>query len=53
VANIIFLDSPVGAGFSYSATEDGYNSSDTKTIDQIAIFLTKVRPITYGMLPDP
>ncbi|KAM0898280.1 hypothetical protein ACQ4PT_022042 [Festuca glaucescens] len=43
VANIIFLDSPVGAGFSFSATEDGYKSSDTKTIDQIAIFLTKIK----------
>uniref|UniRef100_A0ACD5UKU0 Uncharacterized protein n=1 Tax=Avena sativa TaxID=4498 RepID=A0ACD5UKU0_AVESA len=41
VANIIFLDSPVGAGFSYSATEEGNKISDTRTVDQIAIFLTK------------
>uniref|UniRef100_A0A453E487 Serine carboxypeptidase-like 18 n=1 Tax=Aegilops tauschii subsp. strangulata TaxID=200361 RepID=A0A453E487_AEGTS len=41
VANVIFLDSPVGAGFSYSATDQGYKSCDTKAVDQIAIFLTK------------
>uniref|UniRef100_A0ACD5X8J8 Uncharacterized protein n=1 Tax=Avena sativa TaxID=4498 RepID=A0ACD5X8J8_AVESA len=41
VANIIFLDSPVGAGFSYSVTEDGYMSSDTEAVKQIGIFLTK------------
>jgi len=39
VCNIIFLDSPVGAGFSYSDTEQGYISSDTKAVDQILIFL--------------
>ncbi|KAJ1289338.1 hypothetical protein BS78_02G156600 [Paspalum vaginatum] len=41
VSNIIFLDSPVGAGFSYSVTEQGYNSSDTKAVNQIVIFLKK------------
>uniref|UniRef100_A0ACD5ZRN5 Uncharacterized protein n=1 Tax=Avena sativa TaxID=4498 RepID=A0ACD5ZRN5_AVESA len=41
VANVIFLDSPVGAGFSYAVTEDGYKSSDTQVVKQITIFLTK------------
>ncbi|KAL6906295.1 hypothetical protein ACP4OV_003896 [Aristida adscensionis] len=41
VSNIIFLDSPVGAGFSYSETEQGYESSDTKAANQIFIFLKK------------
>lgn len=42
VSNIIFLDSPVGAGFSYSVKEQGYNSSDTKAVNHILIFLKKV-----------
>ena len=42
VSNIIFLDSPVGTGFSYSVKEQGYNSSDTKAVNQILIFLKKV-----------
>ncbi|KAF8689255.1 hypothetical protein HU200_042046 [Digitaria exilis] len=41
VCNIIFLDSPVGAGFSYSNTWQGYMSSDTKAVSQIHIFLKK------------
>ncbi|KAG0543371.1 hypothetical protein BDA96_02G184800 [Sorghum bicolor] len=41
VSNIIFLDSPVGAGFSYSVKEQGYNSSDTKAVNHILIFLKK------------
>jgi len=42
VSNVIFLDSPVGAGFSYSDTEKGYKSSDTKAANHIVIFLKKV-----------
>lgn len=41
VSNIIFLDSPVGAGFSYSVKEQGYNSSDTKAVSHILVFLKK------------
>ncbi|KAJ3674050.1 hypothetical protein LUZ60_006042 [Juncus effusus] len=40
-SNIIFIDSPVGTGFSYSETEDGFKSSDIKTVDQLLVFLTK------------
>ncbi|XP_047064147.1 serine carboxypeptidase-like 15 isoform X1 [Lolium rigidum] len=41
VSNVIFLDSPVGTGFSYSVTPQGYESSDTKAVTQIVTFLTK------------
>ncbi|AQK66295.1 serine carboxypeptidase-like 18 isoform X2 [Zea mays] len=41
VSNVIFLDSPVGAGFSYSHTEEGYKSSDTRAVNQILVFLKK------------
>uniref|UniRef100_A0ACD5UZH5 Uncharacterized protein n=3 Tax=Avena sativa TaxID=4498 RepID=A0ACD5UZH5_AVESA len=41
MSNVIFLDSPVGTGFSYSVTKQGYESSDTKAVAQIVIFLTK------------
>ena len=50
VCNIIFLDSPVGAGFSYSDTEQGYISSDTKAVDQILIFLREVTSLAIYYL---
>jgi serine carboxypeptidase-like clade 1 len=42
VANVIFLDAPVGTGFSYSKSPEGYYSSDTKSPYAIYLFLRKV-----------
>jgi carboxypeptidase C (cathepsin A) len=41
-ANIIFLDSPVGAGFSYATTTEAWNSSDSKSAAQNYEFLKNV-----------
>ncbi|PWZ38432.1 Serine carboxypeptidase-like 7 [Zea mays] len=41
VSNIIFMDSPVGTGFSYATSDEGLKSSDTKAVRQLAIFLRK------------
>ncbi|KAF8016814.1 hypothetical protein BT93_H2124 [Corymbia citriodora subsp. variegata] len=41
IANIIFLDAPVGTGFSYATTWAAYNSSDTSSAAQTYEFLRK------------
>uniref|UniRef100_A0A0A9DN64 Carboxypeptidase n=1 Tax=Arundo donax TaxID=35708 RepID=A0A0A9DN64_ARUDO len=41
VSNIIFVDSPVGSGFSYATTNEGFGTSDTIAIKQLVIFLRK------------
>ncbi|KAL6219043.1 hypothetical protein ACLB2K_012249 [Fragaria x ananassa] len=41
IANIIFTDAPVGTGFSYSTTQEGYNSSDTESSEAVYQFLRK------------
>ncbi|KAG6493175.1 hypothetical protein ZIOFF_048152 [Zingiber officinale] len=39
VANIIFLDSPLGSGFSYSRKYEGYDANDTIWSEQASKFL--------------
>jgi hypothetical protein len=41
--NIIYLDAPVGAGFSYSETDNGYIMDDYEYVAQVYEFLQKVR----------
>ncbi|XP_006350185.1 serine carboxypeptidase-like 17 isoform X1 [Solanum tuberosum] len=41
VANIIFIDQPVGAGYSYAKTSEAYNSNDTLSATLIYDFLRK------------
>uniref|UniRef100_A0ACD5UDI9 Uncharacterized protein n=1 Tax=Avena sativa TaxID=4498 RepID=A0ACD5UDI9_AVESA len=41
VANILFVDSPVGAGFSFSRQQQGYNVGEVSTSLQLHEFLIK------------
>ncbi|GMH03075.1 hypothetical protein Nepgr_004914 [Nepenthes gracilis] len=41
VANILFIDQPVGTGFSYAISQSAYNTSDTLSVDQVYTFLRK------------
>ena len=43
MANIIFLDQPVGPGLSYADTFEASKSSDTLSASQTYDFLRKVR----------
>lgn len=49
VANIIFVDSPVGTGFSYATSWTGLKNTDTSQSALLYEFLRKVR----GKLPGP
>nr|KAJ0209148.1 hypothetical protein LSAT_V11C400212590 [Lactuca sativa] len=46
-ANIIFLDQPAGAGFSYAKTPDAYITNDTFATMHAYQFIRKVFRLTY------
>ncbi|CAA0807477.1 Serine carboxypeptidase-like 1 [Striga hermonthica] len=53
VASVIFIDSPVGTGFSYANTSKGYNSSDTKSTKDIYAFMQKWLSIHPMFIKNP
>ncbi|OWM79151.1 hypothetical protein CDL15_Pgr003322 [Punica granatum] len=54
VANIIFLDQPVGTGFSYSTTQEGYYVGDYSSTAETYQFLVKwLRNVHPEFLPNP
>ncbi|XAR60886.1 Carboxypeptidase C [Bertholletia excelsa] len=53
VSNIIYLDSPAGVGFSYSANESDYITGDLKTASDSHNFLLKWFELYPEFLPNP
>ncbi|KAL9691697.1 hypothetical protein QQ045_012123 [Rhodiola kirilowii] len=53
VANILFIDQPVGAGFSFSTSEDAYNTSDTKASKHLYTFLRKWLNVNPDFVNNP
>lgn len=43
VSNIIYLDSPVGVGYSYSRNKSDYKTNDSKTASDSYAFLVEVK----------
>lgn len=46
IASIIFLDSPVGTGFSYAKNPGGYYTDDITSSRRVYQFLSKVRKVS-------
>ncbi|KAH9655593.1 hypothetical protein KPL70_022369 [Citrus sinensis] len=53
VANVIFLDAPVGTGFSYANSWQGYIMNDTLSATQIYHFLRKWLVVHSDFLANP
>ncbi|KAK1605750.1 hypothetical protein QYE76_029423 [Lolium multiflorum] len=52
-ASIVFVDSPVGAGFSFSRNPKGYNVGDVSSSLQLTTFLTKWFTEHPGYIANP
>jgi len=50
--NMMYIDIPVGTGFSYSETQEGYYSSDTLWVDHTYSFLQKVNHFSASIVYD-
>lgn len=53
VANVIFVDSPVGTGFSYANSPKGYNVSDTIAAAELYVFMRKFLKAHPKFLTNP
>ncbi|KAG4120534.1 hypothetical protein ERO13_D11G149200v2 [Gossypium hirsutum] len=53
VSNIIYLDSPVGVGFSYSKNKSDYETGDVQTAIDTHAFLLKWFELYSEFLPNP
>lgn len=48
--NMIYIDMPVGTGFSYSETQEGYYSNATLWVDHTYSFLQKVNHFSTSIV---
>jgi serine carboxypeptidase-like clade 1 len=48
--NMIYIDMPVGTGFSYSETQEGYYSNDTIWVEHTYSFLQKVNHFSTSII---
>ncbi|PNX90791.1 serine carboxypeptidase 20-like protein, partial [Trifolium pratense] len=53
VSNVIYLDSPVGVGFSYSKNVSDYNTGDAKTASDTHTFLLRWFELYPEFLANP
>lgn len=48
---MLYVDAPVGTGFSYSTTAENYHMDDYKSANEMYEFLRKVKQADFARLP--